>query len=321
VSLVNFVILNSHFQKALSAPAGASSIFQGSTPFAAFDGALVTSYVGMNFQNGAGTATLSTWLFAPEMDLTTGLTVSFYTRTVSTPAFPDRLQVHYSTSGASVNAGATATSVGDFTLLLDINSAYSTSGYPTDWTQFTVSVPAFAGTGRVALRYFVENGGPAGSNSDYIGIDAFYATVNGAQTSGDPHFYGFKNQKYDVMGQSFEIYNIISTDYLQVNSRFTPYYKRVNQVTPTGTMMGDIGIKFYDERIELNSNSTIAHINYNSPIDMMSNWETSYEHGIVLRNKVKKNQYIFTITTPHVSLTLVRKVYMVAGMSNFILFP
>ncbi len=31
-------------------------------------------------------------------------------------------------------------------------------------------------TGRFAFRYFVENGGPSGSNSDYIGIDTLTIT-------------------------------------------------------------------------------------------------------------------------------------------------
>ena len=79
-----------------------------------------------------------------------------------------------STNGASVDVGRTATDVGDFTtLLLDINPTYTTSGYPNIWTQFTVSLSGIASPtrGRLALRYFVENGGPSGTNSDYIGID------------------------------------------------------------------------------------------------------------------------------------------------------
>ena len=81
-----------------------------------------------------------------------------------------------STNGASSNVGTTATDVGDFTaLLLDINPTYTLSDYPNVWTQFTVTVSGVASptTGRLALRYFVENGGPTGANSDYIGIDTF----------------------------------------------------------------------------------------------------------------------------------------------------
>src|SRR5204863_10191059 len=42
-------------------------------------------------------------------------------------------------------------------------------------TQFTVTVSGVptAVAGRLAFRYFVENGGPTGTNSDYIGIDTF----------------------------------------------------------------------------------------------------------------------------------------------------
>src|SRR5437868_1997478 len=113
--------------------------------------------------------------------------MTFYTRTVDAPMFPDRLQVRMSTNGASSNVGTTATDVGDFTtLLLDINPTYTTTGYPNVWTQFTVTVtgvPA-ATLGRLAFRYFVENGGPTGANSDYIGIDTFQ--YNGACGGGTP---------------------------------------------------------------------------------------------------------------------------------------
>ena len=78
-----------------------------------------------------------------------------------------------STNGSSTDVGSTATSVGDFTaLLLDINSTYA-DDYPHNWTQSTVTISGLpsATTGRLAFRYFVENGGPSGTRSDYIGID------------------------------------------------------------------------------------------------------------------------------------------------------
>ena len=51
--------------------------------------------------------------------------------------------------------------------------------YPEVWTQYTVNISgAGAGaSGRLAFRYFVENGGPSGINSNYIGVDdAVYTT-------------------------------------------------------------------------------------------------------------------------------------------------
>jgi hypothetical protein len=79
-----------------------------------------------------------------------------------------------STNGASTDVGTGAFDVGDFTnLLLDINPTYTVGGYPETWTQFTVNISRTPpGTSmRLAFHYFVENGGPNGTRSDYIGID------------------------------------------------------------------------------------------------------------------------------------------------------
>lgn len=153
---------------------GSASWFQGnSTVFPAHSGA-GTSYIGVNFNSGTATSTLSNWLLTPTMSLPNGTQLSFFTRTVDAPQFPDRLQVRMSRAGASTNVGVTANDVGDFTtLLLDINPNYSAAGYPNVWTQFTAIIndPGPPITGRLAFRYFVENGGPTGTNSDYIGID------------------------------------------------------------------------------------------------------------------------------------------------------
>ena len=153
---------------------GATGWFQGSTAEFSSQSGSANSYIAANYDNGTGTATLSNWLLTPSLTLQNGAQLGFWTRTMSTPAYPDRLQVRMSTNGISSNVGSTATDVGDFTmLLLDINPTYTTSGYPNVWTQFTVSVSGLGSpvTGRLAFRYFVENGGPTGTNSDYIGID------------------------------------------------------------------------------------------------------------------------------------------------------
>lgn len=134
--------------------------------------------IAANFQAGAGLATLSNWLITPVNTWNNGDTVSFWTRSLNTPAanFPDRLQVRLSTNGGS-NPGTGAFSTGDFTtLLLDINPTYALTGpssYPTAYTQFTATVSGIVdgSTGSLAFRYFVENGGPAGDNSNAIIID------------------------------------------------------------------------------------------------------------------------------------------------------
>jgi len=165
---------------------GSTSWFAGNTNVFASQAGQPSSYIATNFQNTTGANTISNWLFSPVRVFRNGDTIKFYTRTVSVGGFPDRLQLRLSLVGNSVRVGSTATSVGDFTtLLLDINPSYSTTGFPTVWTQYTATISGLAAEaeGRVAFRYFVENGGPLGVNSDYIGIDSFQYTSLGP-TSG-----------------------------------------------------------------------------------------------------------------------------------------
>jgi hypothetical protein len=165
-----------------SSPIGLFSWGQGSQAFPAHMGSF-DSYASVNFESGDMLATISNWLIGPEVELVNGRSMTFFTRTVTNNTFPDRLQVRLSMNGASTDVGATATSVGDFTMLLvDINEFYvvePTAGfYPDTWTMFSATVsgvPLLAEggvvTGRFAFRYFVELGGPLGANSNLIGVD------------------------------------------------------------------------------------------------------------------------------------------------------
>lgn len=161
-----------------SAPVGTTGYFQGNPAvFDAFSGA-PNSYVGVNFNSGSGLAAISNWLITPTLTFSNGDVVSFYTRTIAGSLYPERLQLRFSNVGGTV-VGATPTSVGTFTtLLLDINPALNTGGFPEDWTQFSATISGLGGptSGAVAFRYFVTNGGPAGANSNYIGIDSFSIT-------------------------------------------------------------------------------------------------------------------------------------------------
>lgn len=163
-----------------SAPTGIIGWFQGTdTVFTAQAGA-INSYIGANFNNTTGANTISNWLLTPEFKFGTGAEISFWTRTVPTPQYPDRLEVRLSTAGASSNVGTTPTSVGDFTtVLLTVNPTLTTSGYPSVWSQYTINTGnglPLSGSGRVAFRYYVTSGGPTGANSDYIGIDSVSIT-------------------------------------------------------------------------------------------------------------------------------------------------
>ena len=170
----------------LSSPRGTSDWFQGNPDVFPSQSGAPDSYIAANFNNGADIATISNWLLTPEVGIQNGAVLTFWTRTIESNIFPDRLQVRLSTNGSSVDIGTTATSVGDFTtLLLDINPTYQQGGYPEVWTQYTLTITGVptATTGRLAFRYFVEEGGPNGANSNYIGIDTVqYTGICGTPT-------------------------------------------------------------------------------------------------------------------------------------------
>ncbi|MEI7595248.1 MAG: choice-of-anchor J domain-containing protein [Bacteroidota bacterium] len=147
-----------------------------------------TGFAYANYNVVQGANTISAWLISPEITFNNGDVISFYTRTVATPAYPDRLQVRLSTNGTSSDVGSTNESIGDFTTLIDeINPSLSTSGYPNVWTLYTYTISGMTEpkVGRLAFRYYVPNGGPSGTNSDFIGIDNFvYTPVPGTVITG-----------------------------------------------------------------------------------------------------------------------------------------
>jgi hypothetical protein len=159
-----------------SATVGTTTVFQGnSAVFPAQSGA-PTAYAGMNFNATTLTNTISVWLITPtRVGIQDGDTWSFWSRTVDAPQFPDRLEFRLSTNG-SCNPGTGPTATGDFTTLLTtINPTLTTTGYPNVWTQFQGTLSGITGAvnGCFAFRYFVTDGGPTGTNSDYIGVDTF----------------------------------------------------------------------------------------------------------------------------------------------------
>ena len=168
-----------------SQPLGSAGWLQGLSGTFVSQSGSPDSYVAANFSSGNDISTLSNWLLTPPLILQNGGQLTFWTRTVDFPAYPDRMQVRMSSNGASANVGSAATDVGDFTaLLLDINPFYSVVDYPNVWTRISMTISGLGGpvNGRLAFRYFVEGGGPAGVNSDYIGIDTVDYACTGVPT-------------------------------------------------------------------------------------------------------------------------------------------
>lgn len=159
-----------------SVPLGPSSWAQGNgANFPAFSGG-PNDYICNNFDSqGSVTGGISNFLITPTVSLMNGGVLRYAARTVTTPTgYADRMQVlmSYGTGNGSIPGGTT--SVGTFTgLINDINPGLTSTGFPAVWTVYTHTLSGISGTitGRFAFRYFVDDGGPNGSNSDYIGLD------------------------------------------------------------------------------------------------------------------------------------------------------
>jgi hypothetical protein len=156
-----------------SSPAGLNW-FQGNSGIFGAQSGASNSYIGSNLNaTGSIGGNISNWLLLPELTVSNGDSLSFYTR--SGGDFADRLEVRFSANGASTNVGGTDSSVGDFTSLLFTINPLLGSAYPSDWSLITVSLSGLGAptAGRFAFRYFVTD---TNVNADYIGIDS--VTVN-----------------------------------------------------------------------------------------------------------------------------------------------
>lgn len=164
-----------------SDPIGTTGWYQGNAAvFGAHQGA-TDAYIAANYENTgtSGPNTISNWLVLPEMTISNGDVLTFWTRTASLSDYPDRLQLRLSDAGASLDVG-TGSTTGDFDmLLLDVNPTLGIGGFPEAWTQYSVEVSGLAGPvqGRLAFRYFVTDAGPFGNNSNYLGIDTVAYTA------------------------------------------------------------------------------------------------------------------------------------------------
>ena len=232
-----------------------SDWFQGTTAgtFPPNSGA---DFRGATYLSGSGLATLSNWLMTPSVNLKNGDQFSFYTRCFI--AVPERMQVRMSTNGTSTNVGTTVTDVGDFnTLLLDINPSLNPAGYPTAWTQYTVTLsglPAAGVSGRLAFRDFVSNSGPSGTNGFMIGVDdVLYqtfspgpvTTCSGSVANLKVDILGGNTPTYDVtihpsVGANFTVTNYTSGNNIPVTPAVTTTYNLVS-VFPSGTCLAGTG--------------------------------------------------------------------------------
>jgi hypothetical protein len=148
------------------------------------------SYIFAGFDSSPGDAggangQVSNWLLTPELDFSQSGTFTIYTRTFLGNQANERVDVRLSTNGASTNVGASPTSVGDFTTLLQTIGSLSTPfAYPgalsvtNIWQLFTFNIAPSAGSGRIAFNYVGNDAGQNGSTSQFVAFDtATYVAV------------------------------------------------------------------------------------------------------------------------------------------------
>lgn len=161
-----------------SSPVGSTGWFQGDTNIFVAQSVVPNSYVAANFNNAAFGGNISNWLLTPLLTFAAGDTFAFYTRTDDN-SFNDTLELRLSLNGSSTDVGSTATSVGDFSSVLQ---TITSSGFPTVWTPQTFTVTS-AGSGRFAFRYVVTD---TSVNGNYIGIDSVAFTDNSESAVPEP---------------------------------------------------------------------------------------------------------------------------------------
>ncbi|MFH0894938.1 MAG: choice-of-anchor J domain-containing protein [Bacteroidota bacterium] len=141
-----------------SSPLGTTTWFAGNTTvFTAMEGA---AYIGANFNNTSGAGTIDTWLVLPSLSILAGDSIAFYQRSPDGSTYPDDIKIMYNPAGDVLPESTNWVEIATFTT--------STAG----WARVQYSIPTTSTTGRLAIRYYVTNGGPSGANSDYIGVDA-----------------------------------------------------------------------------------------------------------------------------------------------------
>ena len=135
--------------------------FQGNASvFPAFNGP-TSGYVAANYNVVTGANTIDSWLVLPKISggILAGDTLYFYSRGPTGSTYPDSFRVMYTVSDSTPEG--TWTELGRF-------KANTTTG----WEKRGFRAPTTSVNGRFAIRYAVANGGPSGTNSDYVGIDA-----------------------------------------------------------------------------------------------------------------------------------------------------
>ena len=145
-------------------PQGSTDTFYNGIPsvFTSYNGH-DSSYIAANYSVVQGTADIDSWLILPAMNIGTGDSLVFFARAPlpGTTEYPDSMRVMYSNTGELDIFVSDWVELGRFKVRNDDT-----------WGRMGFRAPSPGANARFAIRYAVANGGPTGSTSNLVGIDA-----------------------------------------------------------------------------------------------------------------------------------------------------
>ena len=205
--------------------AGVTTVFQGNeTVFPAYEGP-TTGYIGQNY-NGAfgGGLLIDQWLISPTVTVTAGDTLKFWHRSPDGSTWADPLEVWVSTTGGTTHTN------------FDVQLSSFMSSI-TGWQQFVGTFPT-SGAVRFAVRYYTTTGGPAGTTSDYVGLDLFEVIGDAGSVSDlfiSEYIEGSGNNK------AMEIYNPTNASIDLSNYRLVRANNGANSIQYIQPLSGTLG--------------------------------------------------------------------------------
>jgi len=192
---VDSLFLNGWVKQNNSAPLGSGSWEQDVGNFTAQNGVSNSSVIcGFKSIPLGQSGDISNWLITPTINFSNGDSIVFWTISLQNGTYPDRLEVRLNRSNTA-DVGTSSTSVGDFdTTFLVINPTLISAGaYPMIWTRYAFKIDGISllQPCRLGFRYFVTDGGQAGSNGSTIGIDHFQYKSNLVGIEGESPLLAF----------------------------------------------------------------------------------------------------------------------------------
>jgi hypothetical protein len=119
-----------------------------------------------------------------------------------------------------------------------------------------------------------------------------YSGGNSGCYWGDPHLVGFDGEKYDVMGQAGNTYNMLSDQSLQYNATFAQFGN-----SDVATVISDAGLQVGASKVSLDASSRVAQVDGQ---DMPLNQVVNLDGGTALwdgsKLNVTNNEYSIDLT-------------------------